>query len=254
MFANVFSIANQKGGVGKTTTAMNLATAFAATQRKVLLVDFDPQGNASTGFRILKNNRIPGAYEVLLGLSCIQKSIVHTIVPGLDILPSSHDLSVAELELINIKGRYFFLRRSLSSICNYYDLILIDCGPSLGVLTINAFIASSSILIPLQCEFYALEGIVYLLSIVDKVRKKFHNSLKIFGILLTMCDVRNTLSVQVENDIRMYFGDLVFNSRIPRNIRLAESPLHGKPVLLYDRFCQGSLSYINAAREFLKKY
>ena len=246
----VMAIVNQKGGVGKTTTAVNLATALAAVHKKVLLIDFDPQGNASTGFGI--ESREKTSYDVVLNDISVAESVQPTAVPGLFIIPSTIDLSGAEIEMVSLMQREFRLKRAIQNAPGY-DYILIDCPPSLGLLTINALVAADAVLIPLQCEFYALEGLSHLMRTVELVRANLNAGLEIQGIVLTMYDRRNKFTEQIENDVRSYFGDTVYNSVIPRNIRMSEAPSHGKPALIYDMRCPGSQAYIQLASELLKR-
>ena len=249
----IISIANQKGGVGKTTTAVNLATALAAIGRRMLLVDLDPQGNASTGLGVPKNMRSLGSYHVLLGDTPVPAATVKTAIPNLSVVPSSMDLAGAELELVDIEQREFRLRGALEGSRGDYDHILIDCPPSLGLLTLNALVASDSILVPLQCEFYALEGLSHLVRTVERVQKHLNPRLQIQGVLLTMFDKRNNLSGQVAADVRNFFGGKVYQTVIPRNVRVSEAPSHGKPVLLYDMHCPGSEAYIHLASEIVRR-
>ncbi len=249
----ILAIANQKGGVGKTTTAINLSTALAATGKRVMLFDLDPQGNASTGLGIDRNAAKSGSYEVLIGGESIAGATVPTLVPRLVVVPASVDLSGAELELVDFERREFRLKEAFSSIDETYDYILIDCPPALGLLTLNALVAADGVLVPLQCEYLALEGLSQLVRTVERVNNAFNDRLTVQGIVLTMFDARNNLCNLVAADVRGYFGDVVYNSVIPRNVRVSEAPSHGKPVLLYDFNCLGSQAYIHLAGEFLRR-
>ncbi|KJV69401.1 ParA family protein [Candidatus Neoehrlichia procyonis] len=250
----VFAIVNQKGGVGKTTTSVNLSTAIAVINNPTLLIDLDPQGNSSTGLGISHIKRVITLYDILVNNVPISSSILNTDVPNLSLIPSNVDLSAAEIELTQLEKREFILKYSLSSIKKNYKYIFIDCPPSLGLLTINALIAADSVIVPLQCEFFALEGLSHLIKTIELIKKHLNPHLKIEGILLTMYDKRNKLSEQVENDIRKYLKDVVYKTVIPRNIRLSEAPSHGKPSIIYDFKCAGSQAYIYLAKEILEKY
>ena len=251
--SRILAVANQKGGVGKTTTAVNLATALAATHKKVLIIDLDPQGNASTGLGVDRVARQETTYNLLIGDAHIADVITPTMVPGLSVAPSSVDLSGAELELIDAPRREYRLKSVLAEVSNDFDYILIDCPPALGLLTLNAFCAAHSVLVPLQCEFYALEGLSHLVKTVNRVKRAFNSELEIQGVVLTMYDRRNNLSDMVAADVRNHFGDKVYETVIPRNVRVSEAPSYGKPVLLYDWRCAGSQAYIHLASEVLKQ-
>src|ERR1700682_2057453 len=257
--ARVLAVANQKGGVGKTTTAINLGTALPAIGEDVLIVDLDPQGNASTGLGIDRRNRQPSTYDVLIGEAPLRDAIVPTAVPRLHIATSTMDLSGLELELGSTRARAFRLRNAIAALNTNatldtdYTYVLIDCPPSLNLLTVNAMAASDAILVPLQCEFFALEGLSQLLQTVEQVRTTLNPNLSINGIVLTMFDSRNNLSNQVVADVRQFMGAQVYNAMIPRNVRISEAPSYGKPVLVYDLKCVGSEAYLKLATEVIQR-
>jgi len=249
----VISIANQKGGVGKTTTAVNLSTALAACDKRVLLIDLDPQGNASTGFGIDNIQRDIQIYHLLTQRAHISDAIQQTIVPRLSIIPADTDLAAAEVEIRDREHREYILDQLLRPISSSYDFVIIDCPPSLGLLTVNALSASDSVLVPLQCEFYALEGLAQLLRSVELVKKNLNPNLSVQGIVLTMFDSRNNLSEMVVNDVKEHFGKQVYQTIIPRNVRVSEAPSFGQPVLMYDINCPGSKAYASLAAELLQQ-
>jgi chromosome partitioning protein len=251
--AKVIVLANQKGGVGKTTTAINLATGLAAVGRRVLIVDLDPQGNASTGLGIAREQRTHSSYHVLIGHATVAEAAQPTLLPNLSIVPATVDLSGAEIELIDMPQRQGRLRAALSGQLDRYDYVLIDCPPSLNLLTVNALVAADEVLVPLQCEFFALEGLSQLLHTIERVRDSFNPRLEIMGVVLTMYDARNNLSGQVAADVRGVLGAKVYETVIPRNVRISEAPSHGKPAMLYDHRCAGSKAYMRLAGEMLRR-
>lgn len=249
MTAKIIMLGNQKGGVGKTTTAVNIATIIAASNYKTLLIDFDPQGNSTSG--INGNKKHIGAYEWMTGST--SSPIQTTYIPHLNLISANMDLAAADIELMNRPNREFILRDKLIELRNEYDYILIDCPPSLGLLTVNALTASSHIIIPMQCEYYALEGISHIMQIIQRVQGGLNPKLQLLGILLTMYDKRSTLNQQIANDIRFHFQQKVFSSVIPRNVKIAEAPSHGKPIILYDVKSTGAISYMDATKELLTR-
>ena len=251
--ARIVALANQKGGVGKTTTAINLATALAAAGRRVLLIDLDPQGNASTGLGVAPPSRSLTSYEMILGEVELEQAIIATTIPRLSAVPASQDLAGAEFELAARERREFLLSRAIRSRVRDYEEVLIDCPPSLNLLTINALVAADSVMVPLQCEFYALEGLSQLMRTIERVQRALNPRLELQGVVLTMYDQRNNLCDQVAADVRSHLGAKVFDTMIPRNVRIAEAPSHGKPVLIYDHGCAGSQAYIRLAAEVLRR-
>ena len=255
----ILALANQKGGVGKTTTAINLGTALAAIGERVLIVDLDPQGNASTGLGIDRRNRSHSTYDVLMGEAKLRDAVLPTAVPRLFIAPSTMDLSGLELQISQARDRALRLRVALAPLnagdpdAGSFTYVLVDCPPSLNLLTINAMASASAILVPLQCEFFALEGLSQLLKTVEQVKQTLNPELTIHGIVLTMFDARNNLSGQVVSDVRQYMGDKVYDTIIPRNVRVSEAPSYGKPVLVYDLKCSGSEAYLRLATEVIQR-
>jgi chromosome partitioning protein len=248
--AKIISIANQKGGVGKTTTTINLSSLLAAAEKHTLLVDIDPQSNSSSGLSVTNHN--PSVYEVLIGTKNIKEVIINTFMPFLDMLPSNINLVGAEIEMVDIENRETLLKRALVEVRDKYDYILIDCPPSLGLLTLNSLTASDSVLIPVQCEYFALEGLGQLLNTINIVKKHYNKDLAIEGVLLTMFDTRLRLSHQVAEEVRKYFGEKVYKTVINRNVRISEAPSYGKPIILYDAISSGAQNYMALASELLE--
>nr|QJR98202.1 chromosome partitioning protein ParA [uncultured Alphaproteobacteria bacterium] len=249
----IIAVANRKGGVGKTTTTVNVATAMAAAGKKVLVIDLDPQSNASTSLGIDKHGSMVSSYEVIIGERSLSEAVVWTEIPNFSIVPASPDLAGAEIELIDKERREFALKDALGKTVVNYDYVLIDCPPSLSLVTINALVAADAVIVPLQCEYLALEGMTDLISNINQIKKHFNPKLELQGVVLTMYDGRNNLTQMVEEDVRSFFGKKVYQTVIPRNVRISEAPSHGKPVLLYDFKCPGSQAYINLAGEVLKR-
>jgi len=251
--ARILAVANQKGGVGKTTTAINLGTALAACGLRVLLLDLDPQANATTGLGIAPGTREPDSYDLIIGEAALAETAVETEVPDLFLTPTSMHLSGAEIELVQAERREYRLADALRGHTALYDYVLIDCPPALGLLTLNALVAADGVLVPLQCEYYALEGVSHLVRTINRVKASFNNRLDIQGVVLTMHDKRNRLSGMVAEDVRNCFGPKVYQTIIPRNVRVSEAPSHGKPVLLYDLRCAGAMAYAHLAREVVRR-
>lgn len=250
--AQIVAVANQKGGVGKTTTAVNLATAFAAQGRRVLVIDLDPQANATTGLGV-SEDAAATSYELLLGDAALAAAVVASAVPGLAVVPATADLAGAEIDLAALPRREFLLADAIRRHVSAYDDVLIDCPPSLNLLTINALVASDRVLVPLQCEFYALAGLAQLIDTIERVQHALNPRLELQGVVLTMYDRRNNLCEQVANDVRKHFSGKVYETVIPRNVRISEAPSHGLPVLVYDRRCSGARAYVKLAAEMLRR-
>lgn len=253
MNTNIIAVVNQKGGVGKTTTVVNLATAMAACNRSVLIIDSDPQGNASTGLGYKKENNDKDLYNVITEQVSINDSIIKTKIPNLSIIPTSVNLTVVEQEFVNLKDREEKLKQSLKKIKINFDYILIDCPPSLGLLTINALTAAKNLIVPLQVEFYALEGLTQLIQTIELIKLNFNNSLDLQGIVLTMYDKRNKISELVAQDVKNHFKEKVYKTIIPRNVKISEAPSHGVPILMYDITCSGSQAYAALAAELINQ-
>ena len=249
----IIAFANQKGGVGKTTTAINIGASLAATKRRVLLVDLDPQGNAGTGLGFVRAAHRQSVYGPIMGTASAADNILTTAVPNMHIMPSTTALSGAEVELLDIDGREYRLRDALAPIADYYDYILLDCPPALGYLTLNAMTTADAVIIPMQCEFYALEGLQHLTTNIAAIKKKWNPDLGVLGILFTMYDRRATQTAQVEQNVRDAFGDVVFTTTVPRNVRVSEAPSHGKPALFYDFNSSGAQAYLRVATEIIER-
>ena len=251
--SKIIAVANQKGGVGKTTTSVNLGASLAATKRRVLLIDLDPQGNATMGSGVSKTELLTSSYDVLMGDKDISEVIIHSEQCQYDLLPSNSDLTGAEVALLDEIAREVRLKQALEKIKDNYDFIFIDCPPSLNMLTVNALVAANAVIIPMQCEYYALEGLTALLSTIEKIRKYLNQGLKVEGLLRTMYDPRNNLANEVSAQLVEHFGDKVYRTIIPRNVRLAEAPSHGLPIITYDRASRGALAYLALAGEMLNR-
>ena len=251
--SRILAIANQKGGVGKTTTAVNLAASLAALGQRVLLADLDPQGNATMGSGIEKRSALPTVYQILLNQTSVADARMHSQAGGFDVIPANRELAGAEIDLVALGQRDLRLKAALAQVDAEYDFILMDCPPTLNLLTVNAFAAAQTVLIPMQCEYYALEGLTDLVATIKKVKQRLNPGIQIEGLLRVMFDPRSTLAQQVSDQLKKHFGDKVYDTVIPRNVRLAEAPSHGKPIILYDAASKGSQGYLNLAREILER-
>jgi chromosome partitioning protein len=251
--SRILAIANQKGGVGKTTTAVNLAASLAALGQRVLLADLDPQGNATMGSGIEKRSALPTVYQILLNQVSVAEARMHSKAGGFDVIPANRELAGAEIDLVALEQRDLRLKAALAAVAAEYDFILMDCPPTLNLLTVNAFAAAQTVLIPMQCEYYALEGLTDLVATIKKVKQRLNPEIRIEGLLRVMFDPRSTLAQQVSDQLKQHFGDKVYDTVIPRNVRLAEAPSHGLPVLAYDRQCKGAKAYMELAEETLRR-
>ena len=251
--SRILAIANQKGGVGKTTTAVNLAASLVALGQRVLLADLDPQGNATMGSGIEKRSALPTVYQILLNQVSVAEARMHSNAGGFDVIPANRELAGAEIDLVSLEQRDLRLKTALAMVGGEYDFVLMDCPPTLNLLTVNAFAAAQTVLIPMQCEYYALEGLTDLVATIKKVKQRLNPEIRIEGLLRVMFDPRSTLAQQVSEELKQHFGDKVYDTVIPRNVRLAEAPSHGLPVLAYDRQCKGAKAYMELAEETLKR-